>query len=69
MLYVDYMLIISLKQKLLNRVVYGQDMIPSLFSYFTILEKRRPIGRFSLGPAGSLLGYAQPAPFFNMIPA
>ena len=57
MLYVDYMLIISLKQKLLNRVVYGQDMIPSLFSYFTILEKRRPIGRFSLGPAGSLLGF------------
>ena len=42
--------------------------IPSHFDFlflllFTELEKRRPIGRFSLSPAGSWLGFAQPLCF------
>ena len=31
---------------------------------YLLLEKRQPITRFSLGPAGSWLGFAQPVLFY-----
>ena len=47
----------------INGWIYWVELNRFTDSIIVELEKRRPIGRFSLGPAGSCLGFAQPVCF------